>query len=74
LEKLVLQGLAKRPEDRPANAQAFRKALRACPEAGRWTEEDALAWWQSTGEPRPQEGQSSRTPMNSTIAVDLAGR
>jgi eukaryotic-like serine/threonine-protein kinase len=74
LEELVLQGLAKRPEDRPATAQAFRKALRACSESGRWTEEDASAWWQSTGASRPREGQASHTPMNSTIAIDLVGR
>jgi RNA polymerase sigma factor (sigma-70 family) len=32
LEDLLLQGLAKDPEDRPATAAAYREAIRTCPE------------------------------------------
>jgi hypothetical protein len=78
LETLILQGLAKRPEDRPASAQAFRHALRACPEAGKWTDEDARAWWQAKGREllakRQSEGQRLPTPTGSTVAVDLNAR
>jgi hypothetical protein len=78
LASLILQGLAKRPEDRPASAQAFRTALRACREAGQWTDEDALAWWQGKGREllahRQREGHKMRTPVESTVAVDLDAR
>ena len=47
LEKLVLGCLAKRPEDRPASAQALREQLRACYAAGRWTNQRASQWWAS---------------------------
>jgi eukaryotic-like serine/threonine-protein kinase len=42
---VLLQCLAKKPEDRPASAAAMRTALRSCADAGRWTEADAAAWW-----------------------------
>jgi hypothetical protein len=78
LEGLILQGLAKRPEDRPASAQVFRKALRACPEAGRWTDEDALAWWQARGRDllanRQRAAQRMLARGESTVAVDLNAR
>jgi eukaryotic-like serine/threonine-protein kinase len=78
LEALILQGLAKRPEDRPASAQAFRNSLRACPETGKWTDEDALAWWQAKGREllakRQREGKRMRTPAEATVAVDLNAR
>jgi serine/threonine-protein kinase len=44
LEQLVLQGLSKKPSERPS-AIAFREALRAC--AAGWTEGDARRWWQT---------------------------
>ena len=31
--------------DRPASARALIRMLDACAEAGRWTDEDAEAWW-----------------------------
>lgn len=45
LEALILACLAKRPDDRPASAQALRERLRACAAAGRWTNARAAAWW-----------------------------
>jgi serine/threonine-protein kinase len=45
LENVLLACLAKRPEDRPASAQALRDRLRACAAAGRWTNARAAAWW-----------------------------
>lgn len=47
LEALILRCLAKDPEDRPANALALQEALRDCEDFGEWSENDALAWWQS---------------------------
>jgi hypothetical protein len=48
LEALVLRGLAKDPEDRPASAAAFREALLRL-DVPRWTQEDARAWWLTRG-------------------------
>ncbi len=45
LETLILACLAKRPEDRPASAQAIGERLRACVAAGRWTNARAAQWW-----------------------------
>jgi serine/threonine-protein kinase len=78
LETLILQGLAKRPADRPASALAFRQALRACSDAGSWTDENAQAWWQAQGQDllasRQRKGPDMRTPIESTVAVDLNAR
>ena len=45
LETLLLDCLAKRPEDRPASAHVLRERLRACVAAGRWTNARAAQWW-----------------------------
>ncbi len=45
LEAVLLACLAKRPEDRPASAQALRERLRACAAAGLWTNAKAAQWW-----------------------------
>jgi serine/threonine-protein kinase len=45
VEKVLLACLAKRPEDRPASAQALRDQLRACYAARRWTNVHAAQWW-----------------------------
>jgi len=45
LERLLLACLSKRPDERPASAEALRGALLACADAGHWTELEASAWW-----------------------------
>ena len=45
LEALLLECLAKRPEDRPISANVLRERLRACVAAGRWTNARAAQWW-----------------------------
>jgi serine/threonine-protein kinase len=45
LEAVVLRCLEKEPGKRFPNADSLDKALAACADAGRWTEEDARAWW-----------------------------
>jgi serine/threonine-protein kinase len=51
LERLVLSCLAKRPEDRPASAEALRHQLTDVPLQSAWTESDAKRWW-DTHRPR----------------------
>ena len=45
LQAIVLRCLAKNPEQRFPSAQALENALAGCLSAGRWTEEEAAAWW-----------------------------
>jgi len=45
LEALLLDCLAKRPEDRPASAHVLRDRLLACAAAGRWNNARAAKWW-----------------------------
>jgi eukaryotic-like serine/threonine-protein kinase len=47
LEGLILSCLAKDPAGRPADARALQTALRACRDAGAWSEEDASAWFEA---------------------------
>lgn len=49
LEQLILSCLEKAPEQRPASARVLRSALLACGAAGRWSEDDARAFWQTHG-------------------------
>ena len=45
LEGLILQCLAKDPEERPQSPQELKGSLLACSQAGSWTEEAAADWW-----------------------------
>jgi serine/threonine-protein kinase len=45
LEQIVLRCLAKKPDDRFADARALSAALGACSCAGEWGDAEAEAWW-----------------------------
>jgi serine/threonine-protein kinase len=72
LESLLLACLEKSPQARPRDATALRLGLLACADAGRWSEEDARAWWQARGPapPRPGAaiGSAATVPMPAACA------
>lgn len=45
LDRLVLDCLAKDPDDRPANAGALYRRLAECPVPDPWDRDRAVAWW-----------------------------
>lgn len=45
LDRLVLDCLAKSPQERPADAATLGRRLAACAAGAPWTAEDALVWW-----------------------------
>ncbi len=74
LESVVLRCLAKRPDERPADAQALADALAACADAGSWTSERARAWWAEHGGERARSGGERGEPRSSrTLAVERRG-
>jgi serine/threonine-protein kinase len=77
LVALVHACLSKSPAERPASAQELGERLRACADAGRWTEADAHAWWQRhAARPEPARPAPARPlPAESrTLQVDLESR
>ena len=72
LEALVLQCLAKKPEDRPQSAREVRERLASIRDLPRWRQRDARAWWQEHGESLERESlDSEQTEVTKTLAVDL---
>jgi hypothetical protein len=45
LEEIVLNLLAKKPDDRPRSAQELQRRLACVSCAKHWTREDASRWW-----------------------------
>ncbi len=67
LESLLLDCLAKQPEQRPATAAELCRRLEACASFGQWTPERASAWWREHGAAataRVHQGES--TPLTLT--------
>lgn len=75
LAKVLLDCLAKRPEDRPQSALALKARICACSEARAWSPAMARDWWKTRGaglmgKRSQREGSSSER----TIDVDLGRR
>jgi hypothetical protein len=75
LERLILDCLHKRPDDRPRDARTLQTRLRACADARSWSEDDARGWFERYGP--ALRARQTRVPVQgveATIAVDLALR
>ncbi len=68
LAALLLRCLAKKPEERPANARALAAALKAIPipQAERWTEAQAQKWWAAR---RPKPHALVTAPESAQVGV-----
>ncbi|MGZ3418786.1 MAG: serine/threonine-protein kinase [Polyangiales bacterium] len=74
LERVVLDCLAKKPEERPASAAALRASLLACEDASRYDAAAARTWWRERGGILRA---SARTPVSGTaptVTIELHGR
>jgi serine/threonine-protein kinase len=76
LERVILQCLAKRPDERPAAARALRDELGRLRDAGAWTETAASRWWLEWR--RRPSGEhtlpADATTLLSPLTVDLTRR
>jgi eukaryotic-like serine/threonine-protein kinase len=59
LEDVLLACLRKSPDDRMASVLDLRRRLLACADAGRWTQDDAAAWWTRWRERAPAAAASA---------------
>jgi serine/threonine-protein kinase len=74
LEAVVLDCLQKDPSRRPTGARDLRRRLEACAEFGRWTEEDARAWWEeNAGATLPAASGSLDEELTLTRRLDSPG-
>jgi hypothetical protein len=76
LEQIILACLAKRPEDRPADAGALLQALEDGWTGAAWTQREARQWWETRAPAmlaarRAAEESVSRGPK---LAVDVSSR
>jgi serine/threonine-protein kinase len=68
LQAVVLRCLEKDPARRFPDAQSLQAALTACSAAGRWTEDEAAAWWK-THPALDTAGRETRPDASTQVAV-----
>ena len=74
-EAIILQCLAKRPEDRPASARELKRMLEECG-VERWSQSTAAKWWEAHG-PTLRAGSvptQKTSTAKTTMAVDVGRR
>jgi len=71
LEAVILACLAKDAAERPDDAAELRRRLEACASHGRWSSDDARAWWVEHGEAVSARAEGSdATPLTLSRRVD----
>jgi len=70
LEAVIMQCLAKKPEERPDGAREIRERLAACFEIRRWRQADARAWWENYDEVL-RLGSADSAALEITRALDV---
>ena len=65
-EQLILDCVAKTPEDRPADMRTVLRRLRSCTQAT-WTEDDAALWWDATGPATPAKPMPTITETSKVV-------
>ena len=75
LDAVILECLAKSPEERFIDAGALREALGQSSAEATWSRIDALAWWAARRSAAPPGSRPQTLPPEAqTMAVDLGGR
>ena len=74
LEAVIMQCLAKDPEERPDGARQIRERLAACFEIRRWRQADARAWWEKYDEVlRPGSAEPAVLEITRALGVNDQG-
>jgi serine/threonine-protein kinase len=72
VEAVVMQCLAKNPDDRPQSAGEIRARLAASLDIPRWRQADAETWWGTHGEAlQPKPADTSYSDVTRTLAVNM---
>jgi len=74
LEQLVMQCLAKDPDQRPRNASSLEESLANCESAGTWTRKEAEAWWNQNVSPVSEDATGSAGGETQTFANVIISR
>lgn len=71
LERLIMQCLAKHPDERPRDAFALSQALARVPLANAWTNETASAWWQAHVFGQPADTEATMVDAPTAVVEPL---
>jgi eukaryotic-like serine/threonine-protein kinase len=74
LEAVVLTCLAKSPDDRFPDVRLLREALARCVDAGSWTRDAALTWWEQRRDSTRPRREPAVAAAAQTLTVDLVAR